>query len=48
MLAGGAIAYKSKLQTSTVTSSTEAVLYAAVSAAKIAMYLHSVLNELGI
>jgi len=48
MLAGGAIAYKSKLQTSTATSSTEAELYAAVSAAKIAMYLRSVLNELGI
>jgi hypothetical protein len=48
MLAGGAIAYKSKLQTSTATSSTEAELYAAVTAAKLAMYLRSVLNELGI
>ena len=47
MLAGGAIAYKSKLQTSTATSSTEAELYAAVTAAKMAMYLRSVLNELG-
>jgi hypothetical protein len=45
MLAGGAIAYKSKLQT---TSSTEAELYAAVSAAKIAKYLRSVLLELGL
>jgi len=48
MLAGGAVAYKSKLQTSTATSSTKAELYAAVLAAKIAMYLQSVLNELGI
>ena len=47
MLAGGAIAYKSKLQTSVATSSTEAELYAAVTAAKMAMYLRSVLNELG-
>jgi len=48
MLAGGAVAYKSKLQTLTATSPTEAELYAAVSATKIAMFLHSVLNELGI
>jgi hypothetical protein len=47
MLAGGAIAYKSKLQTSTATSSTEAELYAAVTAAKLALYLRTVLEELG-
>jgi hypothetical protein len=36
MLAGGVIAYKSKLQVSVATSSTEAELYAAVDAANIA------------
>ena len=46
-LAGGAIAYKSKLQACVATSSTEAELYAAVSAAKIAKYLRTVLQELG-
>ena len=46
-LAGGAIAYKSKLQACVATSSTEAELYAAVSAAKIAKYLRTVLHELG-
>ena len=47
MLAGGAIAYKSKLQNSVSTSSTEAELIAAVQAAKIAKYYRSVLLELG-
>jgi hypothetical protein len=47
MLAGGVIAYKSKLQVSVATSSTEAELYAAVDAAKIGKYLRSVLDELG-
>ena len=47
MIAGGVIAYKSKLQVSVATSSTEAELYAAVDAAKIGKYLRSVLDELG-
>ena len=46
-LAGGAIAYKSKLQTTVATSSTEAEFIGAVHAAKIAKYLRSVLQELG-
>jgi Ca2+/H+ antiporter len=46
-LAGGAIAYKSKLQTTVATSSTELEFVAAVSAAKVAKYLCSVLNQLG-
>lgn len=46
-LAGGAIAYKSKLQPTCATSSTEAEFIAAVHAAKIAKYLRSVLTELG-
>ena len=46
-LAGGAIAYKSKLQSVVATSSTEAEFYAAVHAAKTAKYLRSVLLELG-
>jgi hypothetical protein len=47
-LAGGAIAYKSKLQTTVATSSTEAEFIAAVHAAKIAKYLRAVLFEFGI
>ena len=47
-LAGGAIAYKSKLQATVATSSTEAEFIAAVQAAKTAKYLRSVLHELGI
>ena len=39
--------YKSKLQVTVATSSTEAEFVAAVSAAKTAKYLHSVLSELG-
>jgi hypothetical protein len=46
-LAGGAIAYKSKMQATVATSSTEAEFIAAVHAAKIAKYLRSVLEELG-
>jgi len=46
-LAGGAIVYRSKLQSTIATSSTEAELYAAVSAAKVAKYLRTVLAELG-
>jgi hypothetical protein len=42
-----AVAYKSKLQTTVATSSTESEFYAAVHAAKIAKYLRSVLAELG-
>jgi hypothetical protein len=45
--AGGAIAYKTKLQATVATSSTEAEFLAAVHAAKIAKYLRSVLTELG-
>ena len=46
-LAGGAIAYKSKLQATVATSSTEAEFIAAVHAAKLAKYLRSVLLEFG-
>jgi hypothetical protein len=47
MLAGGVIAYRCKTQTITATSSTEAEFIAAVSAAKVAKYLRSILRELG-
>ena len=46
-LAGAAIAYRSKTQTVTATSSTEAEFIAAVLAAKTAKYLRSVLAGLG-
>ena len=46
-LAGGAIAYKSKLQATVATSSTESEFIAAVDAAKTAKYLRSVLADLG-
>jgi hypothetical protein len=46
LLAGGAVAYKSKTQSITATSSTEAEFLAAVSAAKTALYLRAVLSEL--
>ena len=46
-LAGAAIAYKSKRQTTVATSSTEAELIAACYAGKIVKYLRSVLAELG-
>ena len=46
-LAGGAIAYKSKVQATVATSSTEGEFLAAVYAAKTAKYLRSVLQELG-
>jgi hypothetical protein len=46
-LAGGAVAFKSKLQATVATSSTKAEFLAAVSAAKVAKYLRSVLHELG-
>jgi hypothetical protein len=46
-LAGGAIAYKSKMQATVATSSTEAEFIASVHAAKIAKYLRFVLEELG-
>jgi hypothetical protein len=47
MLCGGPIAYKSKVQPTVSTSSTEAEFIAAVQAAKIAKYLRSILQELG-
>ena len=47
ILAGGPLAYKSKIQPTVSTSSTEAEFIAAVHAAKIAKYLRSVLSELG-
>jgi Reverse transcriptase (RNA-dependent DNA polymerase) len=47
MLCGGPIAYKSKVQSTVSTSSTEAEFIAAVQAAKIAKYLRSILDELG-
>ena len=46
MFCGGPIAYKSKLQPTVSTSSTEAEFIAAVHAAKIAKYLRSILAEL--
>jgi hypothetical protein len=46
-LGGAAIAYKSKLQATVSTSSTEAEFIAAVHAAKVAKYLRSILKELG-
>jgi hypothetical protein len=46
-LSGGAIVYKSKTQSITATSSTEAEFIAAVSAAKTAKYLRAILIELG-
>ena len=46
-LAGGAVAYKSRRQPSVATSLTEAEFIAAVSAAKVAKYLCSVLHKLG-
>ena len=45
-LAGGAIAYKSKLQPAVAVSSSECELYAAVHAAKVAKYLRTILHEL--
>jgi hypothetical protein len=47
MFGGGPIAYKSKIQPTVSTSSTEAEFIAAVHAAKIAKYLRSILLELG-
>jgi hypothetical protein len=47
-LAGGAIAYKSKLQPTVATSSTEGEFYAAIHASKVAKYLRSILDELGL
>ena len=46
MLAGGAIVYRSKTQTVTALSSTEAEFYAAVAAAKQALYIRSILNDI--
>ena len=47
MLAGGAIAWHSKTQSTTALSSTKAKLYAAVSVAKVCLFLCHVLNYLG-
>ena len=44
---GGAIVYRSKTQSVTAISSTEAEFFAAVSCAKIALYLRLILYELG-
>ena len=44
---GGAIVYRSKTQSVTAISSTEAEFIAAVSCVKIALYLRSILYELG-
>jgi hypothetical protein len=46
MFCGGPVAYKSKVQSTVSTSSTEAEFIAAVHAAKIAKYLRSILHEL--
>ena len=47
MFCSGPLAYKSKIQSTVSTSSTEAEFLAAVHAAKIAKYLRSILSELG-
>jgi hypothetical protein len=47
LLCGGAVAYRSKTQTVTATSSNEAELLAAITAAKTAKYLRAVLFGLG-
>ena len=47
MLAGGAISYRTKTQSITATSSTEAEFLAAVFAAKQVKYLRSIMRELG-
>ena len=47
MFCGGPLAYKSKIQSTVSTSSTETEFLAAVHAAKIAKYLRSILSELG-
>ena len=44
MLAGGAIAWRSKTQSTTALSSTEAEFYAAVSAAKVCLFLRHILT----
>ena len=44
---GGAVVYRSKTQTLTALSSTETEFIAAVTAAKMAKYIRSVLSELG-
>ena len=45
--AGGAVVYRSKAQSITAQSSTEAELIAAVTASKTAIYIRSILKELG-
>ena len=47
VLCGGAVSYRTKMQSITATSSTEAEFLAAVLAAKHAKYLRAILNELG-
>jgi hypothetical protein len=47
MLSGGPVAYRSKTQTITATSSTEDEFIAAVSSAKVVKYLRSILAQLG-
>jgi hypothetical protein len=47
LLCGGAVAYRSKTQTITATSSTEAEFLAAITAAKTAKYLRAILYGLG-
>ena len=47
MFSGGTVAYRSKTQDVVATSSTEAEFVAAVSAAKTARYLRSIMSELG-
>jgi hypothetical protein len=47
LLAGGVVAYRSKTQSITATSSTEAEFLAAVSSGKVAKYLRSILAQLG-
>ena len=48
MLAGAAIVYKTRFQSTVALSSTEAEFVAASDAGKLALYLHSILDELGL
>ena len=48
MLAGAAIVYKTRFQSAVALSSTEAEFVAASDAGKLALYLHSLMDKLGL
>ena len=48
MLAGAAIVYKTRFQSTVALSSTKAEFVAASDAGKLALYLHSILDKLGL